>query len=276
MFKRILKKIIVTLHMQKIAYFLFNIYASIYRYHTVQRDGIFFALDLIESVDRGIFLAGWEPLTIKWLKENLHPGDVVIEVGANVGAHSLIISQIIGDTGKLYVFEPTDYAFKKLQSNYDLNKNLAQNTTLNKLFVSNKENAKKNFKIRSSWKVNKTKKIADKMDENFSGEIINIDNFFKGLSRVNLIKIDVDGFDFKVLQGAEDIIRLHQPTIFVELGEADLQKNGDSVEKVINFFSDLNYSGVLENGEIITSASKLKGSLKLATHSNGIFTPMIN
>ena len=114
------------------------------------------------------------------------------------------------------------------------------------------------------------------MDENFSGEIINIDNFFKDLSRVNLIKIDVDGFDFKVLQGAEDIIRLHQPTIFVELGEADLQKNGDSVEKVFNFFSDLNYSGVLENGEIITSASKLKDSLKLVTHLNGIFTPMID
>ena len=94
-FKRILKKIIVTLYMQKIAYFLFNIYTSIFRYHTVQRDSIFFALDLKESVDRGIFLAGWEPLTIKWLNENLHSGDVVIEVGANVGAHSLIISKII-------------------------------------------------------------------------------------------------------------------------------------------------------------------------------------
>jgi len=272
----VLKKIIVALRMQKIAYFLFNIYASIFRYHSVQRDGIFFALDLKESVDRGIFLAGWEPLTIKWLKENLHPGDVVIEVGANVGAHSLIISKIIGDKGKLYAFEPTDYAFKKLKFNYDLNQNLSQNTTLYKLFVSNKENVKKNLKIRSSWKVNKTKKTEDKMDENYSGEIINIDIFFKGLSRVNFIKIDVDGFDFKVLEGAEDIIRLHQPTIFVELSEADLQKNGDSIEKVINFFSDLNYSGVLENGEIIASASKLKDSLRHATHSNGIFTPMID
>lgn len=66
MFINILKKIIVTLHMQKIAYFLFNIYAFIFRYHTVQRDGIFYALDLKESVDREIFLVGWEPLTFKW------------------------------------------------------------------------------------------------------------------------------------------------------------------------------------------------------------------
>ena len=85
------------------------------------RDGITYSLDLRESVDRGIFLLGWEPLTISWLNKNLKTGDVIIEVGANIGAHSLIMSSIIGPDGSLYCFEPTNFAFDKLTTNFALN-----------------------------------------------------------------------------------------------------------------------------------------------------------
>ena len=278
MIKSVLKKFIVALRLQKLAYFLFDIYASLplFRFQTVRRNGISYKVDLKESVDRGIFLLGWEPLTIEWLSLNLHSGDVVIEVGANVGAHSLIISSVIGEDGHLYAFEPTDYAFEKLIENFNLNPGLQKNTDLIKSFVSNKQGTKKNYKIRSSWKINKTKSSADQMDENFYGEVINIDDFFKDISKINFIKIDVDGFDYKVLQGGEETIKHHQPIVFVELGEADLKKNGDSLQDILDFFTALNYSGVLENGHKINSAHDLHDSLALVTHSNGIFSPNIN
>jgi len=278
MIKLALKKFIVALRLQKLAYLFFNIYAlfPLFRFQTIQRNGISYKVDLKESVDRGIFLLGWEPLTIQWLLSNLHPGDIVIEVGANVGAHSLIISKIIGENGQLYAFEPTNYAFKKLAENFNLNPSLQKNTDLIKSFVSDKQGTKIKFKIRSSWKINKTKSSADQMDENFFGEVITIDDFFKDISKINFIKIDVDGHDFKVLQGAEKTIKHHQPIVFVELYKAGLKKNGDSLQDILDFFSALNYSGVLENGDQIDSAHDLQNSLSLVTHSNGIFTPNIN
>lgn len=272
--KFILKKIITKLRLQKFAYYIFSLYASIFRFHKVIRDGICYQLDLRESVDRGIYLLGWEPLTIKWMIENLKAGDVVIEVGANVGAHSLIISKIIGPNGSLEAFEPTDYAFKKLQTNFSLNLALSQNTNLHQLYVSNVENLKSKHKIRSSWIVNKSDEIANKMDEEYIGEIVTLDQFFIDLDRLDFLKIDVDGFDFKVLEGAKGIIQRLRPTVFIELSEIDLNRNDNSVRDIINYFEGINYHGSLENGLKITTAEALIEFLKGSTHTNGIFKPI--
>ncbi len=270
--KKILKKIIIFMRLQTVAYKIFDLYSYFFRFVTVSRDGITYALDLQESVDRGIFLLGWEPLTINWLNSNLKSGDRVIEVGANVGAHSLIISNLIGPKGLLYAFEPTNYAYSKLKTNFNLNPDLIKNTQLIQLFVSDKDNAKSNSKIRSSWIVNKSDDLADEMDENFDGSIVNLDNFFEDLDSLKLLKIDVDGFDFKVLQGAEMLISNLKPIVFIELGEKDLQKNGDSVEDIINFFHKLEYSGMLESGEQILSYGQVLDLMENRTHINGIFT----
>ena len=245
-----------------------------FRFHYVKRDGINFHLDLRESVDRGIYLLGWEPLTIKWLNDNLNYGDVVIEVGANVGAHSLIISKIIGSSGSLEAFEPTDYAFKKLKTNFSLNPTLKQNTSLHKLYVSDEVNKKSKHKIRSSWIVNKSDDLANKMDEEYSGKIITLDEFFINLDRLDFLKIDVDGFDFKVLEGAKRIIQTFRPTVFIELSEVDLNRNNNSVSDILSYFDDINYSGSLENGTSIDAPENLIEHLIGATHTNGIFKPI--
>mgnify|MGYP000259317266 CR=1 FL=1 len=271
-FKTSMKSIIIHLHLQRIAYAIFGIYASFFSHQVVVRDGIKYALDLRESVDRGIFLLGWEPLTIKWLHDNLQSGDTIIEVGANVGAHSLIMSSIIGSDGALHCFEPTDFAFKKLTTNFSLNPSLPSNSTLYQNYVSNTENIKSDHKIRSSWIVNKSDEISDQMDESFDGEIIALDVLFDDLNKLDFIKIDVDGFDFKVLQGAKNIIAKYMPIVFIELGEKDLNKNGDSVKDIIKFFDDLNYSGVLESGQAISTSKALVDTLEGITHTNGIFS----
>ena len=272
--KLILKKLIVILKIKKFSYYIFDLYASMFRFHHVTRDGINYHLDLKESVDRGIYLLGWEPLTIKWLNENLNSQDVVIEVGANVGAHSLIISKIIGSSGSLEAFEPTDYAFKKLENNFLLNPTLKQNTNLHKLYVSDVIDKKSKHKIRSSWIVNKSNDTANKMDEEYSGEIVTLDEFFINLCRLDFLKIDVDGFDFRVLEGAKRIIQTFRPIVFIELSEVDLNRNNSSVSDILSYFDDINYSGSLENGANINTPEDLIEYLTGATHTNGIFKPL--
>ena len=106
------------------------------------RNGINYEVDITESVDRAIFLRGWEPKTISILHQLIKSGDTVIEVGANIGAHALIISKIIGNDGRLISIEPTSYAFNKLQKNFDLNPLLKVNTTLLQNYISNNDNKK--------------------------------------------------------------------------------------------------------------------------------------
>ena len=159
-----------------------------------------------------------------------------------------------------------------MSHNFSLNPILKKNTHLIKAYASNDISTKSKNKIRSSWVINKSDFEADQMDEEFFGEIIVLDDFFENLDNLNLLKIDVDGFDYKVLQGCRNLILDHKPIIFIELGEKDLNKNGDSVVDIVNFFDEVNYSGVLENGELIESDKKLISDLQTVTHINGIFS----
>jgi precorrin-6B methylase 2 len=72
-------------------------------------------------IDFGTFLCGWEPTTIDFLTKSLDHGDIAIEVGAIVGAHTLLMAKLTGDDGNIYAFEPTDFALNKLRKNILLN-----------------------------------------------------------------------------------------------------------------------------------------------------------
>src|ERR1700751_5151651 len=88
----------------------------------VERNGIRYHLDLNEGIDFSIYLLGaFEPGTQKTLQKLAKPGDVVFDIGANIGAHPLTIAQSVGRSGKVYAFEPADFAFAKLQRNLALN-----------------------------------------------------------------------------------------------------------------------------------------------------------
>tara|TARA_B100001109_G_C18783864_1_gene436687 strand:- start:81 stop:905 length:825 start_codon:yes stop_codon:yes gene_type:complete len=241
-----LKKIIIRLKLKKLFVFLKDFYSYIFRHHTVERDGLKFKLDLHEVIDRGVYFGGWEPESVDWIKNNIKKGDIVIEVGANVGAHSLLIAKQIYPTGFVHLFEPAEYAYKKLNKNLDLNPNLKHYTKVYKTLLSDEVSNFNNVKIRSSWIFNKTKEIEDKMDENLNGKSESLDNLFQNIKKLDVIKIDVDGFDFKVLKGSENLIKKFKPKIFVELNDVQLRINGNSVEDILNFMKKYDYKGILE------------------------------
>lgn len=241
-----LKKIIKTLKLKKLFVILIDIYSYIFRYHKVERDGIKYKLDLHEVIDRGVYFGGWEPESVDWIKKNIKKGDVVIEVGANVGAHSLLIAKQIYPNGFVHLFEPADYAYNKLNENLNLNPILKLHTKVYKTLLSDDIYDFNNLKIRSSWIFNKTKEIEDKMDQSLNGKSESLDNLFQNIKKLDVIKIDVDGFDFKVLKGSENLIKKFKPKIFVELNDVQLRANGNTVKDILNFMKKYDYKGTLE------------------------------
>jgi FkbM family methyltransferase len=236
----------------------------------VSRRGIKYSLDLNELIDFGIYVGGWEKKTIEFLKGTLQNDDVVIEVGANVGSHTLLMSSLVGHGGKVYAFEPTSFARTKLLRNMELNLRFSSNIVVRSELVSNGSHEMPRLDIRSSWALDTGNQ---RKPETVAAPCISIDEFAEGagIRRLDLLKIDVDGYDFKVLFGAIETLRKLKPTVFIELCEYSLREQGDSTQDVFRVFAELGYYGHFETGEPINSPSDILAKVAMNTSINGIF-----
>ena len=75
----------------------------------------------------------WESGETALVKEYVRSGTVAVDVGANIGYFTLLMSSLAGPTGQVHAFEPTRYAFGRLQQNRALNPALPANMTLNRV-----------------------------------------------------------------------------------------------------------------------------------------------
>lgn len=239
----------------------------------IVRDGIKYRVDLSRVIDMEICLGGWEPMTIKFLKRALGQGDVVIEAGANIGAHSLFIAKLVLPDGHCYAFEPTEYVYNKLLANSSLN-NFDGLLTSEKYMLTNHELETPIIDIESSWEIGK--ELCDSEKVSGGASAISIDSYVvkKGINRVDLLKIDVDGYDYKVLCGAKKTIEMYRPKIFIELADFTLKRQGDSVGFILSFMKDLNYQGYyVREGTKICDYEEVLSKSGPTSHVDAIFLP---
>lgn len=79
-------------------------------------------LALPDSIQTSIFLTGrWEPTISAIVEDALKPGDIFIDIGANVGYYTLLASKLVGADGKVFAFEASPMIFRRLQANVELN-----------------------------------------------------------------------------------------------------------------------------------------------------------
>jgi FkbM family methyltransferase len=225
------------------------------RQHTIcVRRGVRYQLDLSQTIDRSLYFYGsWEPETTDFLLNTIKPGDTVIEVGANVGAHSLLMAKA-AFPGTVYAFEPTAFAREKLHANLRLNAGISNIEVIPEL-VTNGNHDIPLRELVSSFKADSSYSPPEITES--SG--VSIDEFCKtrNISSLKLLKIDVDGYDFKVLQGAVHTIKTLQPVVLTELYDHALRRCGDSVNDILSLFSSLGYSGLLDNGQPIGNAESM-------------------
>jgi FkbM family methyltransferase len=201
----------------------------------VDRHGIRYHLDLSEGIDFSIYLLGaFEPGTQRTLKRLLKPGDTVFDIGANIGAHTLSLAQCVGPSGKVYAFEPTDFAFEKLRRNLALNPDSQARTFPQQLLLAAKPTEQSEQEIYASWPLQNDGSVHPK----HRGRLVSaqhatvdtLDAFVarQDIRRLDLIKIDVDGHELPVLQGAVEALRCFRPILVMEMSpyiHAELHHN---------------------------------------------------
>nr|WP_241633787.1 FkbM family methyltransferase [Fusobacterium gastrosuis] len=168
----------------------------------------------------------WADVEVSVFKEILSEGDKVVEVGANLGLHSIPIAKIIGDKGKLICFEPQRIIYQHLCCNIALNslvnvetyqygvsdvntKLYIESTDYNKAWNYGSFSLDKGFSTEAKYQGFVKKELT---------KIVKLDDFepIKKLSSLDLIKADVEGFEIKLLNGAKNIIDKFKPFLFVE------------------------------------------------------------
>lgn len=133
------------------------------------------------------------------LHKILAKDDVFIDVGANIGTWSLMASNIVGDEGMVLSFEPHPKTFSFLLGNIRLNK--SKNIHAHNLGLSDQVGA---FFLTDG--VDDTNHLTDDINGGIKIELRRLDDFTEDISKIKLLKIDVEGFEWFVLKGAEQTI----------------------------------------------------------------------
>jgi len=190
-----------------------------------RRRGIWWELDLNEGIDLSIYLLGaYEPRPIRKYESIIHPGDVVFDIGANIGAHTLHFARLVGPAGRVFAFEPTDFAIAKLRRNLSLNPDLRAQVKLNQCFLLGDRNAPLPQGIPASWPVGGWH---DDLHWGHLGQnkalsgayATTVDDFCQAtnIARLDFVKIDVDGHEHAVLRGFKAGLARFRPHIMIEV-----------------------------------------------------------
>jgi FkbM family methyltransferase len=199
------------------------------------RQGAKWKLDLNEGIDFSIYLLGaFEPLTQRQFPRFIKNGDVVIDIGANVGAHTLALARLVGSTGRVVAVEPTSYAAGKLAGNVALNVDLRDRIEVRQCMLVSTVDEVIPDTLYSSWPL--TSETADLHGEH-KGRLMSTSGSEKStldalvdeldLGKVDALKLDVDGNEHSVLKGAQNTLARFHPVIFMELAPYVFQDGAD-------------------------------------------------
>ncbi len=151
-------------------------------------------------------------LEIDLFRQIVCPGQTVLDVGANVGTHTLWLAQAVGPTGLVYAFEPQRIVFQMLCAN------LALNGILNVRAYQAALGAQAGSITVPPLDYQRPNNFGGvSLDSRGAGEsvpLLTVDGL--GLQACHLMKVDVEGMEGDVLAGAEQTIRRLRPVLYVE------------------------------------------------------------
>ncbi len=193
-----------------------------------------------------------EKATTALFKKIVKEGDIVVDLGANIGYFTLLASKIAGPNGKVFAFEPEPRNCSYLKKNIEINdykqatafqKAVSDKNGKTKLFICDYDSGHHTINqfsgIETYGRGRDSRKIAVEIDT------VALDNFLQGKTgRVDVIKMDVEGAEYLALVGMDKTLKSNRNLkMFVEFFPLLIEKMGDSPQKFIEkLLRDYNFS----------------------------------
>lgn len=182
---------------------------GVYKEYTLDTIGKFYLDDDKDFIKRFIkHNQVWEKHLVELFPKYIKPGSTVIDAGAHIGIHTVVLARLVGSSGRVYAFEPQRKLFRELVFNLRLNG--------------------MNNAVPLRYALGHTAGVVE-MDSSTSGneggtalgkggdrvELRPLDSF--GFRNVSLIKIDVENFEDFLLEGAQLTIARNRPVLIIEI-----------------------------------------------------------
>ncbi len=214
----------------------------------VKKNGINWELDLSEGIDLSIFIFGkFEYEIIKTIsKHKLSKKPIFFDLGANIGVQTLQLTQYFKDS-IVHSFEPTNFGFNKLKKNIFLNTKMNERIFPNQTFLTNKKNTLPK-KIYASWNLNNKKNVHKKHYGSFkttsNANSLKLDDYIikNRISKIDFIKLDVDGHELDVLKSGYKFLKKKKTPIIFEVAPYLYKEHGYTHNDLINLFKELGYN----------------------------------
>lgn len=192
-----------------------------------------------------MYRGAYSPLVVNAMKRHLHPGDVFMDVGANVGYLSAVGAALVGPRGQVHSFEPVPRYFQNLHRLTELNPaySIAANACAAgavpgtaPILVTHEPGQNTMVPGYKSWF-----EVTSMLDV----PVIRLDSYLESrrIASVALIKIDAEGFELPVLEGLQSFLDGGQrPAIICEIAPRAYRLIGRSVAELEELMSRYGYS----------------------------------
>ncbi|CDR08865.1 FkbM family methyltransferase [Streptomyces iranensis] len=201
------------------------------------RFGATFAVDTQDLIQRYLYLFGvWEPHMTRWLQRRLKPGDVFVDVGANIGYYSVLASRLVGRGGTVVAIEasPTFHQLLRRHARRNdrtniraLNAAVSDRDELLTFILASSRNMGANSVVPYDGPAESTFEIAAQP----LPDLLTDDE----ITNARVIKIDVEGAEGSVIRGLVPLLDKLRPDaeLTVEVTPQRMSDLGDSVEDLL-------------------------------------------
>jgi FkbM family methyltransferase len=191
----------------------------------------------------------YEPGVRALLRRCIRSGRSAIDVGANVGIHTVVMAEAVGKNGSVIACEPNPLACERLRANLRLNQLV--NVEVHQVAVSSQAGsvrlyipADQPWSSASSLQPNEHLKTT----RDIPVSVTTLDALVAAsrIKDVDLIKVDVEGLEAAVLHGANELLRRDHPVLIFEYMRHWWAPVGHSLEEVIEYLEDIGYTSFLQ------------------------------
>lgn len=214
--------------------------------------GKFDLTDIREHCQRNIFYLGAHEFRESlWLMRFLRPGAIVADIGANIGWFTVLVARAVGELGRVYAFEPGACALAQLRQNVAINNlgnvaviPLAVAESAGQVTLTSADGASGMGSIvHNPYSDLQLRALRNVVVETVEQRTLDELSEQHGVERFDLVKIDVEGAEYRVLAGMRDLLKRGAVgAILLEVNEERLQLQGVSVEEVFQLFREYRYT----------------------------------
>lgn len=213
--------------------------------------GEFLVLASDEVIPRAIVQEGaWAPNDIKIFREHVRPGDLVLDIGANFGHHSVVFAKLVGSTGQVIAVEAQWVMYQLVHANSVLNR--LKNITPIHAAAGQQHGTVTMYPISYEGENNFGALGVDTAAPAGHGKgeevaVYPLDDLLPDYTEgrpVRFVKIDVQAYELFVLQGMVGILKKDRPTIFIEVSPYWMERAGYDYRAIYALLRDHGYDFV--------------------------------